>query len=660
MTPLETVEAALERAGSRRQRPGAWTCPAHDDRHASLSVKEGRDGRVLLTCHAGCTFESIVKALGLEPADLFPQREQGGSLDIAATYPYVDEQGRLLFEVVRLRPKGFRQRRPAAAGGWDWKLGSTRRVLYRLPQVLAAVHAGQVVYVVEGEKDVHALERAGVVATCNPMGAGKWRDEYSKTVAGADVVIVADLDEPGRRHARQVAAQLAEAGCTVRLVGAAAGKDASDHLAAGHALDELVPLQEEAEPAGEPAAGDVDQVQTVAVVRVCDVKAEPVRWLWPGRMPLGKLAVVDGDPGRGKSTMLLDLAARVTTGSPMPLDLERRAPAGVVLLSAEDDVASTIRPRLEAAGADLARVVVVDHVTDEQGPRPPALPDDLGMVERLLEVEQAALLVVDPLAAFLAASVDSHRDQDVRRALHRLKELAERSGAAVACVRHLNKAGGANALYRGTGSIGIVGAARAGLLVGVDPDDDARRVLAVSKCNLGPEPPSVAFRLVEDELLGVARIVWQGESKHRAGDLLGVRGDGDPEAPARGEAEVFLREVLAGGAAPAKQVQAEARDAGISTMTLRRAREALGVRAYRVGVEGRRGGGAWWWSLPGEHLNAPEHPQAEGEHLNPDAVPAGQAELSEAEPAPLPFTGSPSEGERLNRLADLEPDWWIQ
>jgi AAA domain len=410
--------------------------------------------------------------------------------------------------------------------------------------------------------------------------------------------------------------------------------------------------------ASEPQAG---------VIRVGEVEVEPVRWLWPGRIPFGKLSVVDGDPGRGKSTLLLDLAARVSTGTPMPLDLEPSRPAGVVLLSAEDDVASTIRPRLEAAGADVDRVVVLDHVTDDRGPRPPVIPDDLGMVERLLEVEKAALLVVDPLAAFLGAAVDSHRDQDVRRALHRLKDLAERSGAAVVCVRHLNKAGGSNALYRGTGSIGIVGAARAGLLVGADPDDDKARVLAVTKSNLGPEPPSVAFRLVEDELYGVARIVWQGESRHRAGDLLSVRADDDVEAPARAEAEAFLCEVLADGPAPSKQVQAEAREAGISAATLRRAREDLKVRAYPVGAPGRRGGGVWWWSLGGEQLNPAETDLAGGEQLNPDGVPAGQSVAAKDEATQPRFSCPPSEGEQVNQQTAGPPThrcdrcgktWW--
>src|SRR5262249_51023915 len=148
------------------------TCPAHEDRSPSLAVGVGRDGRVLLHCHAGCELDVILAALSLKTADLFDPAANG-SRRIVATYDYLDEQGALLFQVVRFDPKAFVQRRPDGRGGWVWKTKNTRRVLYRLPQVIDAVLAGETIYIAEGEKDVHALEAAGVVATTSPMGAGK-------------------------------------------------------------------------------------------------------------------------------------------------------------------------------------------------------------------------------------------------------------------------------------------------------------------------------------------------------------------------------------------------------------------------------------------------------------------------------------------------------
>jgi hypothetical protein len=240
MTPLERVISALEQAGSRRQGPAAWTCPAHDDRQASLSIKEGRDGRALLNCHAGCTLDDLLAALRLDKGDLFPERP--AKAEIVATYDYTDERGALLYQVVRYQPKQFKQRRPDGHGGWLWKLGDTRRVLYRLPKVLAAISAGREVWIAEGEKDVHALERAGVVATTGAMGAGKWREEYSRTLAEHRAIVVADADAHGRLHASQVARSLELAGCTVVLVEPAKGKDAADHLDAGLDLRDFVPI----------------------------------------------------------------------------------------------------------------------------------------------------------------------------------------------------------------------------------------------------------------------------------------------------------------------------------------------------------------------------------------------------------------------------------
>jgi len=254
------------------------------------------------------------------------------------------------------------------------------------------------------------------------------------------------------------------------------------------------------------------------LVLVADVDREQVRWLWPGRIPLGKVTVLDGDPGTGKST--LTIAAKVTTGSPFP-DGARPERGDVILLNAEDDIGDTIRPRLEAAGADLARCWVLPDVQPEpdRPPRPPELPADLDAVEGMVKDKQAALVVVDPLMAFLSGQVDSHRDQDIRRVLASLGYMAARTGAAVVIVRHMNKGQG-SALYRGSGSIGIIGAARAGLLVAPDPEDEDRRVLALTKSNLAKMPQALAYRLVDDERYSCARVVWDGVTSHTATDLL--------------------------------------------------------------------------------------------------------------------------------------------
>jgi hypothetical protein len=253
------------------------------------------------------------------------------------------------------------------------------------------------------------------------------------------------------------------------------------------------------------------------------VEPEQVGWLYPKRIPLGKLTVVDGDPGLGKSATATDFGARVSVGRTWP-DGAPCEVGGVVICSAEDGLADTIRPRLEAAGADLSRVLALDTIPDGDAERPISIPEDLDVVRRGIERVGARLVIFDPLMAFLSADVNGHRDQDVRRALAPLAKLAEDTGAAILIVRHLNKTEGGNPLYRGGGSIGITGAARSALLVARDPEDDDRRVLATLKSNLSAPAPSLAFTLSE-AANGAVRVEWKGSTPLDARTLLAVPSD---------------------------------------------------------------------------------------------------------------------------------------
>jgi putative DNA primase/helicase len=257
MNPLELVRTRLEQHGCSPRGNGdkfECQCPVHDDRTPSLTVGLGGEGKVLLHCHAGCPTDRILEALNLSWTDLYPDRG-ATRREIVATYPYTDEGGELLFQVVRFQPKDFRQRRPDGRGGWIWNLHGTRRVIYRLPAVLEAVKAERRIYVVEGEKDVHALERLGETATTNPMGAAKtdgnskWRPEFSEMLAHANVSVIADSDKAGLAHARSIVKALTGIAATVELFKCPDHKDISDHLAAGRTLDDL---EELAMPTREP------------------------------------------------------------------------------------------------------------------------------------------------------------------------------------------------------------------------------------------------------------------------------------------------------------------------------------------------------------------------------------------------------------------------
>lgn len=260
----------LESRGLSPRRSGTgWLshCPAHDDQNASLSIAEGRDGRILLRCHAGCTSESVARALGLKLSDLFPTRAANGNGSkprIVECYDYTDQAGKLLFQCVRFEPKDFRQRRPdpVKPGEWIWNLKGTRRVLYRLVQLKVALDAVRTIFVAEGEKDVDALVNHNLVATCNPMGAGKWVPEYTETVRGASrVAVIADKDTPGQNHAQAVATGLHAVAKSVKVielpdVNGKPVKDAFDFFAAGGSPDELrtlVKTTPEFVPAAKPS-----------------------------------------------------------------------------------------------------------------------------------------------------------------------------------------------------------------------------------------------------------------------------------------------------------------------------------------------------------------------------------------------------------------------
>jgi RecA-family ATPase len=308
--------------------------------------------------------------------------------------------------------------------------------------------------------------------------------------------------------------------------------------------------------------------EPLALRRAEAVRHEVVEWLWPGWVARGVLTLLDGDPGLGKSTLALELAAR----------LSRQGLASMVL-SAEDDPARVIRPRLAACDADLARVLIVDGIGADA--RPVQVPGDLPHLAAAVRAEHVALVIVDPLMAFLARGVAAHSDQHVRRALHRLKRLAEQAQCAVLLIRHLNKAPHLPALYRGGGSIGILGACRTALLVGKDPADEQARVLAMNKTNLGLPPRSLRYRL---ETAGeVSRLRYDGECAWTAQDLLSRIPEAEVQELSRLDecADWLRRLLLEKGPLLSFDLECQAKMAGYAQRTVDRARKLLGVKARR-------------------------------------------------------------------------------
>ena len=283
------------------------------------------------------------------------------------------------------------------------------------------------------------------------------------------------------------------------------------------------------------------------------VESMRTEWLWRQWLPLGCITVMDGDPGVGKSTITTHIAARLTSGKSLPPfhagpELE---PTHVVVLSAEDDVSRTIRPRMELAGKDLERVIILEAIRrDEEDPV--TLPCDLKHLETVVVEHQAKLVIIDPFNAYLDESVNTYKDHDVRRCLRQLHKLAERHQLSVLIVRHLNKAMGMSAKHRGGGSMGIIGAARAAWMVGTDPNDKDTHVLAVSKSNLAPKPDSLGYRIDTVDDVGV--VEWLGES-HLDADAIVASPQG------QGQAKESLTEMMTrkGGEVKVRDVQRASR-----------------------------------------------------------------------------------------------------
>ncbi|MBM4312517.1 MAG: AAA family ATPase, partial [Deltaproteobacteria bacterium] len=282
----------------------------------------------------------------------------------------------------------------------------------------------------------------------------------------------------------------------------------------------------------------------------------------------------------------------------------------VIFFSAEDDAEDTIRPRLEAAGADLERIFILDAVLDDAGARPRAfnLSVDLTRLgEMLSHIGEVALIVIDPITAYLGGT-DSHKNSDIRALLSPLGELAAKYGAAVVCISHLNKGGTGEALMRVTGSLAFVAAARAAFLIARDKEDNHRRLFLPIKNNIGNDQSGLAFTVESHSLPGnieTSRVNWEAEAVTITADEA-MAPQGDPEEQsALDDAKEFLNTLLADGPVSNKQIRGDAEGAGHSWQTVRRAQKALGIEAHKEGMKG-----PWLWCLPSKALNNTEDVQA--------------------------------------------------
>ena len=331
------------------------------------------------------------------------------------------------------------------------------------------------------------------------------------------------------------------------------------------------------------------------IQKASDVIIRPIKWVWPGVLAQGKLVVIAGDPGLGKSQVCLFISAIVSTGGEWPVSEETCDKGSVLILSAEDGAEDTIVPRLNAVSADLEHIHIVHAVKlDEKKERAFDLTKDVERLRHTVKrIDNVRLIVVDPISAYMGKT-DSHRNAEVRAALTPAVEFAEEIGACLLCVTHLNKGGKGNALSRITGSIAFIAAARASFVVTRDNEDPYRRLMLPLKNNLAKDTHGFGYRIEEHNLSGIetSNVTWEKDAVDLTAEEVLSEQVGRPDN--QGNAENFLLQELAGGLKiPCKELYERAEEMGISRKVLWTVKDKIGVQANKVDFKG-----GWIWHLP--------------------------------------------------------------
>jgi hypothetical protein len=506
-------------------------CPGHEDHHESLSIKfEGN--KILVHDFGGCGVEYLLGRTGLKMSDLFldgskdsndsngiPVNTNGnnGRLPtarprIVATYSYVDEIGALLFEVQRFEPKGFRQRKPEPGGAWSWRLNGARRVLYNLPQVLEASD----VVITEGEKDADNATKLGFVATCNPGGAGKWRDEYSECLRGKSVTIIADADAPGRKHAQQVAVSLHLKAASVKTLELPGMKDLSEWVEHGGTRGALVELIQNVPEWVEDAEAKTGFVLTP----LADLLARPnipVEYVVENLLVAGTVACVVAKPKVGKSTFARNLCFAVSRGSPF---LGLKTKQGECIYLALEEREEDLKNDFQAMGANGSEPIYTHAAS--------APAEGIDAACDLVRQRRPTVIVIDPLFR-LARIRDEKAYAETYAALGPLIDVAREVGTLVVLVHHAGKSTKVDAIDSPLGSTAIGGAVSTVVLLKKQTDSCMRTIQTVPR--IGQELSETILRFDP-----MSRSLFLGTPKDEADvqavgeEILGyLKGAGDPK-----------------------------------------------------------------------------------------------------------------------------------
>lgn len=477
---------------------GQWSarCPAHDDKRQSLSISQGKDGQVLLKCHAGCTVESITSALGIEVKDLFQHQEQRPH--VVATYTYPTGAQKL-----RYSDKHFSWRHPDGKGGWEYNRKGVPHSLY------VAGDLSGVVCACEGEKDADNLHKLGYDAVSGEDGAGpgKWRKEYTEQLKGRPVVIFQDNDQVGKEYAQETAVALSKVCPLVKVLDLARiwssipeHGDVSDLIAqfGPEKAVEMITALIDQTPQWTPAPDTKGRKAKAA----SSFGEDNTSFLWFPYLPIGDYTVMMADGGTGKTVLCCGIAAAVSRGKHLPGEEFDGEGQNVLMISAEDS-GEILKKRLSLSGADLNRVFILDR-SDSLGM---SFSDGYEEFADTVKAYKPALVIIDPWHNYLGDRVDMNRANAIRPVFQKLSNLAKVCDCAMILVSHVNKrAQGENANYAATGSNDLTNAARSAVRVIFDEMDEDCRIMVHTKTNYAAYGQSVKYRIVD------GGVKWEGFS----------------------------------------------------------------------------------------------------------------------------------------------------
>lgn len=523
-----TMTDILQRLDGVKGRDGKYIarCPNHGDSTPSLSVSLGENNKILLKCFAGCSTEDIVRSMGLEMRDLFAESAfpTYGKANAPAT-----QEAEYLYAGGTLKKLKFRRADGSKYCMWKHLKGSTWEKGRN--NILPGLYQSQpdlpgIFFLVEGEKDVDNLKKAGMVAVSLPDGSqSKWEDPYNAVFKGKQVVILPDNDEPGKKYAQMCAEKLHGNAANIWIVDLKQAwpeipekGDISDlifRLGADVAIQKVMDLLQTTPEWTPPATA------SLSLICAADVEYSPPKWLISPYFQRGKGTLIQADPGTGKTAFMCAIAASVTTGTPI-MGLNVETPGSVLMLSVEDDL-GVLRGRISANNGDPNKVYFMPNAAEMTLNSPE--------IEQAIKQVGAKLLIFDPLQAFLGAKIDMFRANETRPALAKLFDMCDRNDCACAVISHMGKSGmGKSPVNQSLGSVDIPAAMRSVLHIARNPEDDTECIAVHVKSSNAPKGRSISYGIVDR-----GGVEWHGFCDFSVEDLNAVQKRAEKGVPYENE-----------------------------------------------------------------------------------------------------------------------------